>query len=94
MTFPPPPPPPTRETPLGVPDFFAPPPEGRETTLDDGRCSSERRGRTPLGGRLNDNTNTVVVHLTCHAQVTTVELQLRMISKCVMSVIQLLLLFN
>ena len=49
MTFAPGPPPP-REA--GVLDFLPPPPEGRDTAFDDGRCSSERRGRTPLEGRL------------------------------------------
>jgi hypothetical protein len=46
MTFAPAPPPP-REV-----GFLAPPPEGRGTTFDDGRCSSERRCRIPLEGRL------------------------------------------
>ena len=51
MTFAP-APPPREEGALG---FLAPPPVGRDTAFDDGRCSSERRGRTPLTGRLKTN---------------------------------------
>ena len=54
------PPPPPPATPLTLPrdagalGFLAPPPEGRDTAL---RCSSDRRDRTPLRGRLKTNVN-------------------------------------
>ena len=64
MTFAPAPPPPREAAlPLGAPDFLAPPPEGRDTAFDDGRCSSERRGRTPFGGRLKSNRKWLVLSL-------------------------------
>ena len=49
-TFAPPPP-----LEVGTLGFLAPPPEGRDTAFDDGWCSSERLGRTPLEGRLKTN---------------------------------------
>ena len=62
MTFAPAPPPPREAGTLG---FLAPPPVGRDTAFDDGRCSSERRGRTPLRGRLKTNLRLHDLSMTC-----------------------------